>query len=96
MEYFTHVTALAALAVVAVHEILKLKVIPTTVANKYPVPTNILLSVIAALIVVWQSNVTKPMVWTGWVTLVATISVVAAVVYNQLLAKWTDLRSMEG
>lgn len=95
IEFFTRVAGLSALAVVAVQQILKLKFIPMAFANKYPVPTNILLSLVAAIIVVWQTALT-PAVWTDWVVLVATISVVAAVVYNQLISKWTELREMEG
>jgi len=96
MEYLTHVTALAALAVVGVQQILKLKFIPLAFANRYPVPTNILLSVIASVIVVWNDAVVKPTAWTGWLLLVATVSVVAALVYNHTLSNWSQLRSMEG
>lgn len=92
----TYITGLAAAGVVAVHEILKLKIIPLTFANRYPVPTNIALSVVAAVIAVWKSNVVQPTVWTGWVSLVATIAVLAAIIYNQLIKNWTELREMEG
>lgn len=96
MEFFTHATALAALAVVVLQQILKFKFVPVNFANKYPVPTNILLSIGAALYVVWQSDVPTPHVWTSWVQLVATISVVAAITYNMLLRNWTELRATEG
>lgn len=96
MEYFTYITGLSALAVVAVQQILKLKFVPLAFANKYPVPTNILLSIAAAVIVVWQDKVVEPTTWPQWVALVAVVSVVAAIVYNQLIGKWKELRETEG
>lgn len=84
MEYFTQVTALAALAVVAVQQILKLNVIPVYFANKYPVATNVVLSIIASIIVNMQTTVNL-VGWVSWVVYVATISVVAAVTYNMTL-----------
>lgn len=99
MEFLTHATALAALAVVAVQQILKLKVVPVSFANKYPVLTNIALSVLAAAYVVWQNGVIRPFVWTQWtqcVLLVATISVVAALTYNMTLRNSPTIKSMEG
>lgn len=96
MEYFTYITGLSALAVVAVQQILKLKFVPLAFANKYPVPTNILLSIAASVIVVWQDKVVEPTTWTQWVALVAVVAVVAAIVYNQLIGKWKELRETEG
>lgn len=96
MEYFTYITGLSALAVVAVQQILKLKFIPVGFANRYPVPTNILLSVAAAVFVVWKDQVLQPVVWTQWVALIATVSVVAAIVYNQLIGRWDELKASEG
>lgn len=95
MEYFTNISALAALAVVAVQQILKLKFIPVAFANRYPVPTLILLSIVAAIIAVWQTPV-NPQSWTDWVLLVSTIGVVAAITYNMTLRNWSQLREMEG
>lgn len=97
MEFglITRVAGLAALAVVAVEQLLKLKFIPVAFANRYPVVTNLVLSLGASLLAVWQDFV-QPVVWTDWVLLVATVAVVAAVVYNQLLANWSQLRAMEG
>lgn len=84
MDYFTQVTALAALAVVAVQQILKLNVIPVYFANKFPVITNMVLSVIAAVVVSYQTAVNL-VGWVQWVVYVATISVVAAVTYNMTI-----------
>lgn len=95
MNYFAHVAALSALAVVVVQEILKLKVVPIAFANRYPVLTNILLSIVAAIIVVWKT-VLAVVVWTDWLVLVATISVVAAITYNMTLRNWTQLKQIEG
>lgn len=96
MELFTHVTALAALAVVAVQQILKLNLIPLAFANKYPVPTNILLSIVAAFIAVASETDLDVLSINQWIVLIATISVVAAITYNNTLRNWTQLRSMEG
>lgn len=84
MEYFAEITALAALSVVAVQQILKLNVIPVVFANKYPVLTNILLSAVASVVVTWQTAV-QLVTLTQWVTYVATVSVLAAVTYNMTL-----------
>lgn len=84
MELFSQYTALAALAVVAVQQILKLNVIPLYVANKYPVATNILLSTIASVIVTWKTVVDLNE-WTEWVVYIATVSVLAAITYNMTL-----------
>lgn len=84
MEYFAQITALAALSVVAVQQILKLNVIPVYFANKYPVLTNIVLSMIASVVVTWQTAV-KLVTWQEWLAYVATISVLAAVTYNMTL-----------
>lgn len=95
IELFTKVAALSALSVVAVHEILKLKIVPVSFANRYPVPTNIILSILSAVIVSWQDflNVT---VWTEYVVLAGVTSVVAAITYNSLLKNWTQLQEIEG
>lgn len=84
MELFTEITALAALSVVAVQQILKLNVIPVYFANKFPVMTNVLLSIIAAVVVTWQTTVNL-VAWTEWVVYIATISVLAAITYNMTL-----------
>lgn len=84
MEYFAEITALAALAVVAVQQILKLNVIPVYFANKYPVFTNIFLSIIASVVVTWQTAI-QLVNWTEWVVYVATVSVLSAVTYNMTL-----------
>lgn len=80
---------------VGVQEVLKLKVVPLAFANRYPVPTNILLSIGAALVVVWQTAI-QPVVWTDWILLVGTIVVVAALTYNMTLRNWSQLKEIEG
>jgi hypothetical protein len=84
MDYFTQVTALAALAVVVVQQILKLNIVPVYLANKYPVVTNIVLSLIASVVVQYQTAVAL-VGWLQWIVYVATVSVVAAVTYNMTL-----------
>jgi hypothetical protein len=84
MDLFTQYTALASLAVVVVQQILKLNAIPVYFANQYPVATNVVLSVIAAVVVSWQDLV-KLNGWVSWVVEIATISVIAAITYNMTL-----------
>lgn len=84
MELFTEVTALAALAVVAVQQVLKLNIIPVYFANKYPVVTNIVLSIIASIIVQYQTAVNL-VGWVQWLVYIATVSVVAAITYNSTI-----------
>ncbi len=84
MEIFTQITALAALSVVAVQQILKLNVVPLYFANKYPVLTNILLSIVASVVVQYQTAINL-VGWVAWVSYIATVSVVAAITYNMTL-----------
>lgn len=91
---FTHAVALSALAVVAVEQTLKLKLVPVTFANRYPVPTLIVLSLIAAIIVDLQGTL-QPQSVLDWVLLVVTTAVTAAITYNSTLRYWDDLRAME-
>ncbi len=93
MEYFTQVTALAALAVVAVQQILKLNIIPVFFANKYPVLSNIVLSVIAAVVVNLQTAVTLSGIL-DYISYVATVSVVAAITYNMTLRNSSVVKSL--
>lgn len=96
VQFFVQTAAFAAVGVVIVQQILKLKFIPVGFANKYPVPTNIALSLIAALLAVWNENIVQPITWGGWLVLVTTIAVTAAIIYNQLLKNWEELRATEG
>lgn len=90
-----NVAFVSSLAVVAAQQILKLKFIPATFANKYPVPTNILLSIAASIIAVVSNKQATPTGAVGWIALVAFVAVVAGIVYNTLLRNWTELRQME-
>lgn len=92
MEYFAQVTALAALAVVAVQSILKLNVIPLYFANKYPVVTNVLLSIVASVVVTWKTAINLVGV-SAWLAYVATVSVLAAVTYNMTLKNSDGLQA---
>ena len=84
MEIFTEITALAALAVVAVQQLLKLNIVPVYFANKYPLVTNVLLSIGAAFFVQYQTVVNLNS-WIEWLSYVAVVSVVAAITYNNTL-----------
>ncbi len=81
---FATITALATLAVVAVQQIFKLNVIPLYFANKYPLLTNIGLSLVASLIVTWQTAINLTTVW-EWIAYVATVVILSAVTYNATL-----------
>lgn len=84
MEYFAEITALAALAVVAVQTILKLNVIPLYFANKYPVVTNVVLSLVASIVVSWSTAINLVGVW-QYVAYAGTIAVLAAITYNMTI-----------
>lgn len=94
MDFLSTSALTAAAVVLVVQEILKLRVVPLAFANKYPVPTNILLSVIVTFFMVpvqWGlENIGTLLVQIG------TVAVIAAIAYNQLLAKSPEIKSMEG
>lgn len=94
MDFFSQATFLASLVVVVIQEILKLNFIPVTFANKYPVPTVILLSIIGAIVVDWNGWQTAHGS-AQWLALFGKICVVAAIAYNVTLKTWTELRAME-
>lgn len=93
MEYFAEITALAALSVVAVQQILKLNVIPVYFANKYPLVTNVLLSVVASVVVTWQTALNLVQ-WTEWVAYIGTVSVLSAITYNMTLRNSEAVQSV--
>jgi hypothetical protein len=93
MELFAQITALAALAVVAVQQILKLNVVPVYFANKYPVLTNIALSIIASVVVTYKTAITL-VGWQQWVAYVATVSVLAAVTYNMTIKNSSAIKNI--
>lgn len=93
MEFLNQSAVVASAAVVLVHQILKLKIVPLSFANRYPVPTNIILSVIATIFVV-NPHVGASV--TDWLIQAGTIAVTAAIAYNQLLAPWGELKASEG
>lgn len=84
MEYFSEITALAALSVVAFQQILKLNVVPLYFANNYPVLTNIGLSIVASLVVTWATAVELTNLG-EWIAYVGTVAVLAAITYNMTL-----------
>jgi hypothetical protein len=95
MEFLTHVTLLASLAVTTGVQVLKSKILPAWF-NKHPVVTNIVLSIGATIWVLNNNGTTW--VWQNWTDIVgtiATIAVVAAISYNQLLANWVGLKKTE-
>lgn len=96
MEFFNHVTVLTGLAVMIIQQLLTLKAVPVAFANRYPVPTLIVLSILASVAAVIFNKIPTPHAWTDWILLVATVGVTAAVVYNHTIRNWAQLRAMEG
>lgn len=96
MEFFNHVTVLGGLAVMVLQQILTLKVVPVAFANRYPVPTLIVLSTIAAIGAVLLDKIPTPVAWTDWILLTVTIGITAAFVYNHTIRNWVQLRALEG
>ena len=94
MEFLTQSALAASGVVLLVQQILKLRIVPLAFANRYPVPTNIILSIIATFFLVpvqWSfDNLGKLAMQVG------TVTVVAAIAFNQLLGKWDQLRAIEG
>lgn len=88
--FFNHITVLAGLGVFAVEQILKLKVVPVSIANRFPVVTNILLSVVAAVLVAWQTGL-SPNTLPEWALTVGVIVLVAAITYNLTFGKSKEL-----
>ena len=93
MELFSEVTALAALAVVAVQTLLKLNIIPVYFANKYPLATNLVLSAGASVYVTWQTAVNLSGL-TDWLAYAGTISVLSALTYNMTLKNSVAVKSV--
>jgi hypothetical protein len=95
MDFINHITVLLGLAVLASQQVLKL--IPmgfTAFANKYPVLTNIAISIIATAMAA-VTNHYNPHSWTAWIGAVATCSLVAALLYNQLIGRSPVVKSLE-
>lgn len=93
-QFLTEAAVQAAAAVLLVQTILRLKVVPLAFANRHPVPTNIVLSLIATI------GIVRPaLVFTNWVDLVlqvAVIAVISALTYNQLLGRSKELQAVSG
>ena len=93
MEFLTAAALSAAAVVVVVQEILKLRVVPLAFANRYPVATNVILSVVTTLFLVpveWSmDNLGHLLVQIG------TVAVVAAIAYNQLVRP-SAVKELEG
>lgn len=94
MDFITHATAVSASVVLLVQQLLKFNFVPVAFANNHPVPTNIILSIIATLLIV-PLNL-DPQNLGDIAVQVLTVSVTSALAYNQLLSKWTALKDAEG
>lgn len=95
MDFFNHVTVLLALTVLASQQILK--IIPlgfTAFANKYPVFTNIGISIVSTVVAATTNHI-APKGWTGWVGAVALCALVAALFYNNTFGKSDTIKTLE-
>jgi hypothetical protein len=92
MEFLSGAALSAAGVVLLVQEILKLQVVPGSFANRWPVPTNIVLSLVATIAIVRPTF--TPDNLPAVAVQVGTIAVIAAIAYNQLISKW--LKPVEG
>lgn len=93
MEFLSQAAVTAGAVVLLVTEILKLKIVPLAFANKYPVVTNVILSIAATYFIV------KPdFSWDNLGHLavqVGTVAVIAAIAYNSLVRP-SGVKSLEG
>lgn len=96
IEFFARAVLLAGLATVGVQQVLRLKIVPVGFANRYPVLTNIILSIGASVLTVWQDNKIQPVVWTDWALLISMVAVTAAIVYNMVFRNWRELQAIQG
>lgn len=91
---YLHAIALSALAVVVLHQALKLKAVPWKFFNRYPVPGLILLSAGASAFADWKLGI-HPQSLQDWTILGSTIAVSAGLTYNATIKNWKELREME-
>ena len=97
MDFMNEAILYSAGAVLVLQQILKLRVVPVALANKYPVITNIVLSAVAAIITVWQTGIDAGnMNAADWLVMVGTISVAAAIAYNNTFRNSDLIKSFEG
>jgi hypothetical protein len=95
-DILTQASVVAAMAVLLIQQILKSKLIPVFFANKYPVETNIFLSVLATIVTFNWVNI--DLTAGNWVLIartLLTISIGAALSYNQLFAKSKVIQNTE-
>jgi hypothetical protein len=95
MEFLAEAATLGATTVLIVQEIFKLKIVPLAFANKYPVPTNVMLSVIVAVLLAGLTGLEWKLAnLTVLLQAIVLAAVGAAIAYNQLLEK--VLKKYEG
>ena len=95
MDFLNHVIVLLGLAVLASVQVLKfIRLNATSFANRYPVATNIVASIVAVLIAAKTDHL-NPVGWTQWLTAVALCSLTAAILYNQLIGKSPAVQALQ-
>lgn len=95
-ELLAKLVVVSGISVSLVQEILKLRIIPLVFANRYPVPTNIVLSVIASVIALYTQGLLEVSSWLTIGTTVMATAVIASMTYNNLLDNWKQLKTLEG
>lgn len=93
MEFLSAAAISAAAVVLVVTEVLKLRIVPLAFANRYPVITNVILSVFVTFFLVpvefSLDNIGHLLVQIG------TVAVIAAIAYNQLVSR-SAIKELEG
>lgn len=93
---FLQTTILTGIAVMVVQQVLKLRAIPVSFANRYPVFTVIVLSILGTILAFVVTPLAMPVTIGGWIVSVVLVLLVAAGTYTVTLKNWADLRAMEG
>lgn len=96
LQFFVTLTVLSGFAVTIAQEILKLKIVPVPFANRYPVPTCLVLSVVASFVALWTQNALHVASWLEIAGTVGVTALVAAMTYNNLFSNWKQLKDIEG
>lgn len=104
-EFLVKAVLAAGFAVAVIQQILKSNFIPVTFANRYPVPTNIVLSIVASVVVMWSQAVEAfnqalalgftVSTLTSLAVVAGSIGLIASITYNNMLDKWPWIKRNE-
>jgi len=91
MELLASLAVLAAASVVVAVQILKMDIVPSNVANKYPVQTNLAVSFVASIIVCIVPALNGQNISTlDYIFVALSTPVIASITYNQLVKKMVE------